>query len=366
MSEIALRRLYAQRLLGPPFDSAVEAVRWLTAVQSQDLSGAKWGLAQRTTEATESQLDRLLDEGAILRTHVMRPTWHFVLPEDIRWLLELTSPRLLAGLAGRYRRLELDQKTIARSAALFAERLSGGRTMTRTELGEVLLAAGVSPEGQRLPHLLMSAEAQGILISGPRRGNQITYALLEERAPAARRLEREEALARLTIRYFRSHGPAQIQDFAWWSGLTVADIRRGLALVGAALEHHAVDGTDYWFDPSSAPDRRAPLTAHLLPNFDEFTVAYRDRRAVLDPDLPFDPTLFANYREAAPLSGVLSNVLTIGGTVRGSWRRTLTLKAVKVEVRLLGPLAPALEAAVERAAEQFGRFLHRRADLTFV
>ncbi len=363
MTQIAERRLRAQRLVGDPFPTAVETVRWLGAVQSQDYAAAKWALGQRTAGVNDPDLDRLFDEGAILRTHVMRPTWHFVLPEDIRWLLELTSPRLLASLAGRHRQLELDEPTRARAIDLFAGALSGGRSLTRPELGEVLLAAHISPEGQRLPHLLLAAEALGTISSGPRRGKQFTFALLAERAPGARRLDREEALAELTSRYFRSHGPAQVQDFAWWSGLTVADIKKGLALAGAALQQEAVDGKSYWCDPTAPPAGKPPLVAHLLPNFDEFTVGYRDRAALLAPEFDFDPTFFAYYREAAPQGGILSNVVTIGGTVRGSWRRALTSGTVRVEVRLLGPLQPAELAAVERAGEQLGRFLLRKADL---
>jgi len=362
VTEIAARRLRAQRLLGDPFASAVDAVRWLGAVQSQDYGAAKWALAQRTAGATDAGLDRLFDEGGILRTHVMRPTWHFVLPEDIGWLLELTSPRLQAQLASRHRQLELNAATKLRALDLFAESLSG-RFLTRAELGEVLIAANISPEGQRLPHLIGTAEAEGVIVSGPRRGKQFTYALLEERAPRVRRLQREEALAELTSRYFRSHGPAQIQDFAWWSGLTVRDIKTGLALVGTTLEHHSLDSKDYWLDPQSAGDGKPPLTAHLLPNFDEFTVAYRDREAVLHPEFAFDPTFFSYYREAAPQGGILSNVVTIGGTVRGAWRRTLAANGVRVDVWLLGPLTAAEVAAVERAAEQFGSFLGRPAEL---
>ena len=366
MTEIATRRLRAQRLLGDPFPSPVDAVRWLGAVQSQDYGGAKWALAQRTAGATDATLDRLIDEGAILRTHLMRPTWHFVLPEDIRWLLELTSTRLLGGLAGRYRQLELDARTRARAVELFSAALSGGRFLTRAQLGDVLRAGGISPEGQRLPHLLGIAEVEGVIVSGPRRGKQFTYALLDERAPAAGRLERDEALAELTRRYFRSHGPAQIRDLGWWSGLTATDIKRGLAAVGTDLEHQAIDGKDYWFDPRCAADRKPPLTAHLLPNFDEFTVAYRDRDAVIHPDLRFDPSFFAYYREAAPQGGILSNVVTIGGLVRGSWRRRLASKVVEVEVRLLARLDAPEMAGVERAAQRLGRFLERPADLRLV
>lgn len=356
MTDIAARRLLAQRLAGDAFDSAVDAVRQLGAVQAQDYAGAKWGLAQRTSGATDAELDRLFDEGAILRTHVMRPTWHFVLPEDIRWLLDLTSPRLVAGLAGRYRNLELDQRTIERAIELFGEWLSGGRSATRAELGASLRAAGISPEGQRLPHLLIAAETRGMIVSGPRRGREFTYMLLEDRAPRARPLDREQALAELTRRYFRSHGPAQVQDFAWWSGLTMADVRAGLALAGSALDHRVVEDREYWFD-SGAPPAPAPTpAAHLLPNYDEFTVAYRDRAALLPRNQPFDLSAF----------NLLSNLVTVDGRARGEWRRTQAANALRVEVRLLGPLDGPAEAALGGAAERFGRFAGRPADLQLV
>ena len=363
VSGIAERRLRSQHLLGNPLRSAVEAVQWFGAVQSQDYAAAKWALAQRTAGASDPDLDRLVDEGAILRTHAMRPTWHFVVPEDIRWLLDLTSPRLLSGLAGRYRQLELDQKTLRRAVDVFERSLRGGRFLTRPELGEVLTAARISPGGQRIAHLVMFAEAKGIIVNGPRRGKQMTYGLLAERAPTAGSLDRETALAELTARYFRSHGPAQIPDFAWWSGLTVAEIKQGLAIVGTKLERESIDGKEYWFFAESNAGDAPPLIAHLLPNFDEYTVAYRDRSAALHADVAFDPSLFAFYRAAAPGSGIISNVVTIGGMVRGSWRRTIGSKDIRVDVRLLGPLKRAEVAALRSVAAEYGRFLQRTVDL---
>jgi hypothetical protein len=366
MLDIAVRRLLAQRLIGDPFQSPIDAVRWLGAVQSQDYVGAKWAVAQRVTSASDAELDRIFDSGDILRTHVLRPTWHFVLPEDIRWLLELTGPRVRAGLAGRHRQLEIDEETIARAEAAFAGALAGGHQWTRPELGDALQRAGISPDGQRLPHLLLCAELDGVVVSGPRRGKQFTYALLEERAPAAPRLERSQAVAELTCRYFRSHGPAQLQDFVWWSGLTVADARTGLELVGSALDHHVVDGKEYWFDAAQDPAPTVQGEAHLLPNFDEYTVAYRDRAAALHADRPFDPSFFPYFRAAAPQGGILSNVLTVSGRVRGAWRRTIQRRGVRVEIRLLDVLEPAEKVAVAEAARRFGRFLELPVELAWV
>ena len=354
VADIAARRLQAQRLTGEPFKTAVDAVRWLGAVQAQDYSGAKWAVGQRTQGAEETVLDRLFDQGAVLRTHVMRPTWHFVVPEDIGWMLELTGPRVRQKMAARDRQLEIDDRMVERACDGFAAALAGGHHLTRQELGEVLRAKDIAPEGQRLPHILMTAELAGLITSGPRHGKQFTYALLEERAPRTPGKKPTEAVTELARRYFESHGPAQVQDFVWWSGLTVADARLGIASAGSALEHQVVDGKEYWFGfqgaPNGGPSRKESPVAHLLPNFDEYTVAYRDRTAALDPDHHFEPSLFS-------FGSVISNVVAVDGRVRGAWRRTVRHGTVQVELRLPGQLKPAEAAAVADAGRRLGRFL---------
>jgi hypothetical protein len=299
----------------------------------------------------------------------LRPTWHFVLPEDIGWLLALTGPRVRAGLVARNRELEIDDNVADRAAALFTAALAGGRHLTRAELGEVLSAGGISPEGQRLPHLLMRAELDAVIASGPRHGKQFTYALLREQAPKARVLDRDDAVAELTLRYFRSHGPAQVQDFVWWSGLKMADGRAGIAIAGKALEHRAIAGKDYWFDSDAVRPTRATAVAHLLPNYDEYTVAYRDRTEILHADLPFDPAVFARAGISGATSisfgSILSNVVTVAGKVRGSWRRTPARGGVRVEARMLDRLKPAESGAVEEAGRRLGEFLERPVELSW-
>lgn len=357
MTDLASQRLFAQRLTGEPFASPVEAVRWLGAVQSQDYGGAKWALAQRSIAATDAELDRLFDQGTILRTHVLRPTWHFVLPEDIRWLLELTGPRIRLGLAGRYRQLEIDATAIRRSEEALANALAGGRYLTRPEVAQVLAAAGIVVEGQRLPHLIMAAELDRLITSGPRRRNEFTYALLEERVPNSYKLDRDEALAELSRRFFRSHGPAQVQDFVWWSGLTAADVRSGISSAGATLGRDLIEGKEYWVDAHASQAPPADSMAHLLPNFDEYTVAYRDRAAHYG-DRPFDPTLFS-------LGSILSNVVTVSGIVRGAWRRTSSYRALQVEIRLLEPLQVPEREAIEEAGQKLSRFLQKPVQLAW-
>lgn len=358
MTSLAAARLRAQRLAGAPFRAPGDAVGWFGAVQSQDYPGAKWALGLRVKGATETQVDRLYDEGTILRTHVLRPTWHFVLPDDIRWMLRLTGPKIRQGMAGRHRQLELDEKTITRGLGAFADALAGGKQMTRLELGDTLRVAGIAPEGQRLPHLLMVGELAGLLTSGARRGKQHTFALLEERVPRAPMLDRDDAIGELTQRYFRSHGPAQLRDFAWWSGLTLAESRRGVELAGDALDHREVDGKQHWFDAEAGPSGAAAKAAHLLPNFDEYTVGYTDRSAMMHPVHPFRPELFA-------FSSILANVVTLAGQVVGAWRRTEARTELRVEVRPLASLTGAERTAIDQAGERLSKFLERPVEVVW-
>ena len=349
---IAARRLHTHRLTGEPFASAVDAVAWLAAVQAQDYTGAKWALGQRTRGATEADLDRLFDEGAILRTHVLRPTWHFVLPDDIRGLLELTAPRVRARLAYYDRQREVDGALLRRSRALLEKALRDGNHLTRNQLAAVFEGAGIHVDPLRLGHLVMHAELDAVIVSGPRRGKQMTYALLEERVPAARRFDRGEALAEYTRRYFTGHGPAQVQDFAWWADLTVADVKRGLALVGSALVHEVIDGKSYWCSPDQqvgdGPGEAGPMV-HLLPNYDEFLIAYRDRTASLDPLRGFDTSPF-------PFSSILAHVVILNGQVWGGWKRRLKGRQLVVELGPLDVLDSAGSAALRLAARRLGEF----------
>lgn len=347
-TDIPSRRLAAQRLAGNPLRRAEDVVRWFGAVQAQDYGGAKWAIAQRTPGETEAGIDDLFDRGCILRTHVMRPTWHFVAPADIRWLLALTAPRVHAVNAYQYRKLELDASIFTRSNAALVRALQGGRQLTRTEVAEVLQGAGIAASGLRLAYLIMHAELGAILCSGPRRRKQFTYALLDDRAPGARSLPRDEALAELVKRYFTSHGPALLQDFAWWSGLTAADARTGIEMAGSHLMRETIGGRNYWFAAASMAAAENGSTVHLLPNYDEYLIAYKDYSPV------FDPTRFV---KTASLERVLGgHILVVGGRVAGGWRRTLKRDEVAIEIELLAPLRARERAALEVAGERYGRF----------
>ncbi|HEU5348920.1 MAG TPA: winged helix DNA-binding domain-containing protein, partial [Ktedonobacterales bacterium] len=273
-ASLGLRRLSQQRLAREPLDTPEDVVNWLGAVQSQEYQAALWSLGLRMCAATADVIERAFNEGAILRTHVMRPTWHFVTPADIRWMLELTAPRISATMAYYNRQLELDDDLFTHSNTVIAAALEGERQLTRPELGAALAQAGIAVKGQRLGHIIMRAELDGVICSGPRRGKQFTYALLAERAPQSQTLPRDEALAELVRRYFTSHGPATTRDFAWWSGLTVTDARAGLASVGSALSREEIDGQTYWFSASALPEADPAHAALLLPTYDELLVGY--------------------------------------------------------------------------------------------
>jgi hypothetical protein len=351
LQRVALRRLRAQRLIGAPFASPVEAVRSLVAVQSQDYAGAKWALGMRVRGATDRALEKLLDEGALLRTHVLRPTWHFILPDDARWLLELTAPRIEAAMASYDRRLALDAKVFSRAYAVLERSLRGAAHRTRAELSAALEQARIPAQGLRMINIMIHAELAGLVTSGPRRGKQFTYALLEERAPRARRLDRDAALAELASRYFTGHGPAQLQDFSWWSGLSPADARRALSHVERRLRSETLDGKTYYASPEAK--RRSPSpSAHLLPNFDEYFIAYRDRSATVDASLKLGASA------PFPYGKTVAHVVMVDGVVRGAWKRFVRADHVDVE---LGPLDAHAVAAIRPSIDRLGAFLETLA-----
>ncbi len=347
--EVAHRRLCSQQLVGTRFEKASQVVQWLGAVQSQDYAAAKWAVAQRTKGLTDAALEQFFAEGAFLRTHVLRPTWHFVVPEDIRWLLALTAPRIHAAMAYYYRRLELDPALIKRSNTVLAKALQGGQQLTRAELASALRRAGIAASDLRLVYLIGDAELEGIICSGARRGKQHTYALLDERVPPTKTIAREHALAELTRRYFTSHGPATEEDFKWWSGLTGADVKSGLEMVKRELGQETVQGKTFWFAPSTPPAQNASQAAYLLPNYDEYVVGYTDRSAIFDSS-HID-------KLDARRNPLFQHTFVMRGQIAGTWKRTLNKDAAVLELNPFASLTKAENQALARAARQYGDFL---------
>jgi hypothetical protein len=343
--DITHQRLYNQHLAGTPFEKPEAVVAWLGAVQAQEYAHAKWALGLRMQDAADNAIEQAFTNGAILRTHLMRPTWHFVTPADIRWMLKLTAPRVNAVNAHMYRKLELDDALFLRSNAAIAKALEGGQQLTRLELASVLEQAGIVAEGIRLGYIVHRAELDAIICSGSRRGKQFTYALLDERAPRAKALERDEAVAELTKRYFTSHGPALVRDFVWWSGLTTADAKAGLEMTKPHLIHEMIDGKIYWFSPNGPTPEEVSPTAHLLPIYDEYTIAYKDHSAIFDPQYA---------KQVISGNGF---VIVIDGQVVGNWRRTFSKGAAVIELAPFRPFTATECDAFTAATRRYGEFL---------
>lgn len=347
--DIAHQRLHTQHIAGTKLERPEDVVSWLGAVQAQDYPAAQWALGLRLQDARDADVEQAFNEGAILRTHVMRPTWHFVTPDDIRWLLALTGPRVHAVNAYYYRKLELDDALSARSNAVIAKALEG-KQLTRSELGSTLQGAGIDTHDLlRLGYIIHRAELDGIVCSGPRRGKQFTYALFDERAPEARTLDQDEALAELTRRYFTGHGPATLKDYTWWSGLSMADAKAGIEMVKSHLVHEVIDGQNYWFAEFSPFVRDTSPTAYLLPNYDEYGIGYSDRSAIFDE---------ARYEQRDPQQDIyFGHMIIIDGKLVGAWKRTFSKGAVVVTTQTFTRLSDAEREAVAAAASRYGAFL---------
>lgn len=349
--EIIARRMTNQGLLGTRFDSPTDVLRWNLAMQSQDFAGAKWSLGQRLDGATDADLDTLFDAGAILRTHVMRPTWHFVLPEDLRWLLALTAPRVQAANQSRRRELGLDEATQERSRETIRRAIADAGSLTRKAIGEALAAAGIDPAGQRLAYLLMDAELEAVVCSGPRQGKQHTYALFDERVPPSPPRDREEMLAEMAERYVASHGPVTPHDLAWWSGLTVRDARAGLELAGDKLTSVELDGTAWWLAPGKTPSLPEAPLVRLHQAWDEYVLNFRAHNPVWNPEV-----LALQHPKGALWN---ANLIAVDGIVSGGWRRQATAREVRITTTLPSPLGPEHRAALTDAADAYATFLGR-------
>lgn len=360
--EVVQRRLQAQMLREPGAVSAEAALRKLLAVQSQEFAYARWSLAQRVPRAapvTATDIEQAVGEGTILRTHILRPTWHFVHRDDLRWLLPLSAPRLELMNAATYRQTGIDAATAARSASVLAGAVAGGNHLTRDELAGSLRAAGFPAKGLQLAYLIMHAEVSGILVSGrPVRsaGGALkqTYALFDERVPAGSGTARADALTELVRRYFTSRGPATVKDCAGWSGLTVTDVRRG---VQQALDAHpgelaevVIDGVDHYCASGELPPAGAGPRIDLLQCYDEYVMGYSATRHYLGGSAP-----------AFPFEGGPMHVVLLDGRLAGSWRHTLRRDRCELDIRLAGSAAdrpgPPLAAALQAAVDRYERFL---------
>jgi hypothetical protein len=327
-----------------------DVVRHLVAVQSQDYLGATWALAQRCGGPSQAVVDAAFDAGTFVRTHVLRPTWHFVAPEDLRWLLALNGQKRVRQAHHRHRALEIDAQLAAEAMRIFERAIAARGPRTRPELGAALREHGIVADGGRLAHLVMWAEAEALICSGPRRGALHAYVLVDEQIPPSRPRTVDEALAEIAARYVAGHGPVQDVDLAWWAGLTLGEARRGLGAAAPAIRREAIGGRTFWLADSAPARDDDGRTIHLLPNYDELLVALRDRSDGLDPGLP----AWARTAEE-----IFSHVIIRNGLVIGRWLRGTGGGPVRLTIDARVPLGPDDRAGIAAEVARYAAFVGR-------
>ena len=320
--EVLQTRLHLQGLDTPRFRTPAEMVRYFGAVQAQDFFGSLWAVGQRVMNATEQSVEAALNDGTIVRSWPMRGTIHYTAPGDLRWMLDLLGERAIAKSALNQRNVGLTRKDFTKSRSILEKELQGRRLVERNELYDILERRKIDTKNTRGLHIIGQMAREKVICFGPRKGKQPTFVLLDEWIPATRELSREEALAELSSRYFKSHGPATVHDFAWWSGLTIADATRGMEMArGIDFDRH---------EP-----RRKPVV-NLLPCYDEFFIAYKERENV---KIIFSPTIALN------------------GQTIGTWKRTITKKGVSIKTKLFGKLSKQVSVALQKQLDRYADFI---------
>jgi hypothetical protein len=352
--EIARWRLRSQHLVAPHAASAAGVVRSLLAVQAENPSQAAWAVASRTRLPVAAELESLLDQGSVVRTHVLRPTWHFVAAEDIGWLLELTAPRIRPLIARQLDEAHgLAGGALDRASSVVLQALSELPDQTREQLADRLRDQGIEPRGQLLMLLLALLELDRLMCSGRRIEGAHTYAVFADRVPSSPRLDRDEALAELALRYFTGHGPATERDLAYWATLTLSDVRRGLNQVRDRLSSFDHDGRTFWHAIDGTPPATSGApTGHLLQILDEVYRGYQDSRMVLDSE-----GIVPSGRETA-IGMALVDAQMVARMKRSIGRR-VAFELTPYD----GPLTHSQRSSVEQAAARYAEFLGLACEL---
>lgn len=347
-------RLICQQIAGTNFITPREIVGWMGAMQAQDYSMAKWAISVRLPAATDSIIENAFNKGEILRTHVLRPTWHFVSADDIYWMLELTAPHMNRAMKGRHKALGLDEKIFAKSNSIIHAALEKGKHLTRPEIMSELQKNKIETHDLKSIHLMYHAELNGIVCNGIMRGKEHTYALLEKRVKKTKSITREEALAKLAERYFTSHGPATLEDFTWWSGLNVTESRQALEMVEKNFVAETFKSKTYLFTNSFAVPKRNKLSFHLLPAFDEYIISYKDRSAAIQ--MEHQPKAFSS-------NGIFWPTIIINGKVVGLWKRNIQKDKVIIEVEFFKEPTKAGINSFKKESKKYGKFLDKKVEI---
>lgn len=349
--EIRLNRQYNQKLIDSSFTEPQDVVGYLGAMQAQEYAMAKWAIALRmATTVTDADIEKAFNDGDILRTHLLRPTWHFVARDDIRWMLDIGAPRVIASNGSMYRKYGADDKLFSTCFKVIEKMLRDHNYATRDAIREELKKINIEGDSVFMSIIMMQAELTGLICSGPRQGNQFTYALIDERAPKAKHLNREEALRELCLRYFTTRGPASIKDFTVWSGLTVKDAKDGLALISKEVEKETIDGADYYFPPTKPSGREE--VSFLMPDYDEYGIAYKNRTALNNPEAIHTKTIF-------------DRVIIADGMITGTWKRTIQRDTVLLDLDLFKPYK-LTDKSIATAIDNYASFLAKTPHITLI
>ncbi len=342
--DIIRLRLASQQLTRSDFTKTGDLVRWMGCIQAQDFGAAKWAIGNRITAIGDSDIERDFNEGNILRTHILRPTWHFIAPEDIRWILKLTAGKVISSNRLYHQKLGIDDSDLKKSKRVFEKELSGGRQLTRNELNGLLKKKKINTDDIRMAYHLMDAELIGLLCSGARQGKQFTYTLLEERVPGFKSMDDNNAIRELTKRYFQSRGPATLKDFCWWSGLSFQNARQGIEMNAMDLNSETIKGDIYWFYKLKETPKITGI--QLLPVYDEYAVGYNNRSAILDPE-----------HNKVTGSGIFRPVIIHQGKIAGIWKKTVQKGKVSIEKEFFKTPAKTAGAFLRKAEKDYHRFL---------
>ena len=351
---ISKTRLISQKIASPEFKTSSEIVRWMGAMQAQDYLMAKWAIGVRLKDPTDKKVESAIDKGEILRIHILRPTWHFVSADDIYWMLQLSASKIKSSLISRHSQLELTESVISKCNLIIEKSLSNGLSLTRDELADEFHKTGLRTDENRLSHILFRSEMDGIICSGPIKKNKLTYALLHERVPIKKELSKDESLAELAKRYFNSRCPATLEDFIWWSNLTIKDARKAIDLVKSDFFLETMGSTKYLIPNSYSKPTLEKASVHLLPAYDEFLISYRDRSSSLSE---------VNNKRTVSDNGIFYPTIVVNGRVTGLWKRTFQKNKVIVSVSFFKPTDDSTIKKIEIKVRDFGRFLGKETEL---
>lgn len=341
-------RLYNQLLAENRLKEPEEVVSYMGAMQSQASEMAKWGIGNRLEGATYQRVTEALDAGRIIRTHILRPTWHFVSAEDIHWMIPLSTPRLKPVFLSYAKMIGIDEASMPRRSVQVINTLEKQGHLTKQEIDEQLKNEGIEIDERELSIILSQAEIEGIVCNGVAKGIKHTYALLEERVPKTRSFDKEEALATLAYKFFSSHGPATLQDFIWWSGLLITEARSALEMVKEQFVSETLNGREFWMKNDIRMPEKGKDSVLLLPPFDEFVVSYKDRSELIEDE---------HYGKVMTKNGLFSPTIMLNGRIIGSWKKVTKKKMPEVEISFFKKTSQKTERLVQAAIQEYLRFL---------